>query len=279
MSQYPGPDPDDPFSQPPNESGTPADQGTPPADPGATRTPEGSGVEETAPIQREEMGYWEKKALEDRARLRQEANPPGGQPGDQPGDQPGADQQGAPPAAPLPPPAPPSYGQADPQYGAQQGAQQGPQYGPQYGPPYQTPPPQDPQWYGAPGGGYGQYQQPPSGPYGQQGYGQQYGYTYLVPNHPQATTALVLGLIGLIGGCLCGLPLLASPFAWAVGARAKREIAAAQGQLGGAGNAQAGYVTGIIGTVLLVLAVFALVLLLVIGIATDGSAEPTFTEF
>ncbi len=269
MSQYPGPDPDDPFSQPPNESGTPADQGPPPADAGAK--PEGSGVEETAPIQHEEMGYWEKKALEDQARLQQEANPPGGQPGDQPGDQSGdqqaGDQQDGPPAAPPPPPAPPSYGQEDPQYG------------PQYGPQYQTPPPQDPQWYGATGAGYGQYQQPPSGPYGQQGYGQQYGYTYLVPNHPQATTALVLGLIGLIGGCLCGLPLLASPFAWAVGARARREIKEAHGQLGGAGNAQAGYVTGIIGTVLLALAVFALVLLLVIGIATNGSAEPTFTEF
>ena len=42
--------------------------------------PEGSGVEETAPIQREEMGYWEKKALEDQARLQQEANLQGGQP-------------------------------------------------------------------------------------------------------------------------------------------------------------------------------------------------------
>ena len=154
----------------------------------------------------------------------------------------------------------------------------GRQYGP-VRPQYQTPRRRTRQGYGAAGGGYGQYQQPPSGPYGQQGYGQQYGYTYLVPNHPQATTALVLGLIGLIGGCLCGLPLLASPFAWAVGARAKREIEAAHGQLGGAGNAQAGYVTGIIGTVLLVLAVFALVLLLVIGIATDGSAGPTITEF
>src|SRR4029079_7109899 len=125
MSQYPGPDPDDPFSQPPNESGTPADQGPPPADAGAK--PEGSGVEETAPIQHEEMGYWEKKALEDQARLQQEANPPGGQPGDQPGDQSGdpqaGDQQEGPPAPPPPPPAPPSYGQEDPQYG--------PQYGPQ----------------------------------------------------------------------------------------------------------------------------------------------------
>ena len=271
MSQYPGPDPDDPFSQPPNESGTPAEQqppadadatppadagATPPADAGATPPPEGSGVEETAPIQREEMGYWEKKALEDQARLQQEANLHGGQPGDQSAGGQQAGQQG-------PPPPPPPYGQQDPQ---------------QYGPPYQTPPPQDPaQGYGAPGGS-GQYQQPPSGPYGQ-AYGQQYGYAYQVPNHPQAMTALVLGLIGLIGGCLCGLPLLAAPFAWAVGARAKREIEASHGQLGGAGNAQAGYIMGIIGTVLLVLAVIALLLFVVVVIASEGSSGPTTSEF
>jgi len=272
MTQYPGPDPDDPFSQPPNESGTPADQPTPPAEGDAT-PPAGSGVEETAPIQREEMGYWEKKALEDQARLQQEANqqggPPGEQPLDQPGDRPG-DRRGDRPPPPTPPA--PSYGQQDPQSG-----------------PYQAPPPQDPQQaYGA-GGGYGQYQQPPAGQYGQQQYGQQqygqqpygqqYGYTYQVPNHPQATTALVLGLVGLIGGCLCGLPLLVAPFAWAIGARARREIAASHGQLGGAGNAQAGFVMGIIGTVLLVLAVIGLVLLVVIGIATEGSSGTTVTEF
>jgi hypothetical protein len=267
MSQYPGPDPDDPFSQPPNESGTPEEQpppadagATPPEDAGATppadagATPPEGGVEETAPIQREEMGYWEKKALEDQARLQQEAHLHGGQAGDQSA---GGQQAG------QPPPPPPPYGPQDPQ---------------QYGPPYQTPPPQDPsQGYGA-AGGYGQYQQPPSGPYGQ-AHGQQYGYAYQVPNHPQATTALVLGLIGLIGGCLCGLPLLASPFAWAVGARAKREIEASHGQLGGAGNAQAGYIMGIIGTVLLVLAVLGLLLLLVVGIATEGSSGPTISEF
>ena len=264
MTQYPGPDPDDPFSQPPNESGTPADQPTPPADGDAT-PPAGSGVEETAPIQREEMGYWEKKALEDQARLQQEANQQGGPPGDQPGDQP-ADRPGD-----RPPPPPPPYGQQDPQSG-----------------PYQVPPPQGPQQaYGA-GGGYGQYQQPPAGQYGQQygqqqygqqPYGQQYGYTYQVPNHPQATTALVLGLVGLIGGCLCGLPLLVAPFAWAIGARARREIAASHGQLGGAGNAQAGFVMGIIGTVLLVLAVIGVVLLVVVGLATEGTPGTTVTEF
>ena len=265
MSQCPGPVPDDPFAKPPNESGAPTEQ-PPPDDAGATPPPEGSEVEETAPIQREEMGYWEKKALEDQARLQQEANRQGGQSGDQSaqqggqqGGQPGGEQAGQ-----QPPPAPPPYGQQDPQYG----------------PPYQTPTPQDPsQGYGAVGGGYGQYQQPPSDPYGQQAYGQQYGYTYEVPNHPQATTALVLGLVGLIGGCLCLLPLLASPFAWAVGARAKREIEASHGQLGGAGNAQAGYITGIIGTVLLVLLVFGGLLLLVIGIASGGSSGPTISQY
>ncbi len=108
-------------------------------------------------------------------------------------------------------------------------------------------------------------------------YGQQYaGYTgYQVQNHPQSTTALVLGLVGLIGGCLCGLPLLVSPFAWAISARVKREIAASHGQLGGEGNAQAGFIMGIIGTALLVVAVIAVIGLLAVGFATDSTSSVT----
>ena len=38
------------------------------------------------------------------------------------------------------------------------------------------------------------------------------------PDHPQATLALVLGLVGVVGAFIfCGVPLLVSPFAWAVG--------------------------------------------------------------
>jgi hypothetical protein len=136
--------------------------------------------------------------------------------------------------------------------------------------------------------GYGQQpygQQPYGQGYGQQGYGQPgygqpvYGYPGAgypampqVADHPKATQAMVLGLVGLIGGFLCGLPVLASPFAWVIGARAKREIDASGGMLGGRDKAMVGMVTGIIGTVLLVLVV--LFVLFIIGIAvvspTDG---------
>lgn len=65
------------------------------------------------------------------------------------------------------------------------------------------------------------------------------------PDHPRATTALVLGILGLV---VCGV---AAPLAWATGRRALAEIDASQGRLGGRWMAQAGYVLGVIGTFLL----------------------------
>lgn len=103
-----------------------------------------------------------------------------------------------------------------------------PPYGAQ--PPGWTPPPQ------------GYYQPPP-------------------PTPGNATTALVLGILGLV---FCG-PFTAIP-AWIVGRNAVREIDASQGRLGGRGTAQAGYVLGIIGTVLA-----AVSLVIVIGVFALGS--------
>jgi uncharacterized membrane protein YjgN (DUF898 family) len=74
-----------------------------------------------------------------------------------------------------------------------------------------------------------------------------------LPEHPQATLSLILGILGLVA---CGI---AAPFAWQVGRRTVAEIDASQGRLGGRGAAQAGYVLGIVGTVMLGLAVLALV--------------------
>jgi hypothetical protein len=68
-----------------------------------------------------------------------------------------------------------------------------------------------------------------------------------VPDHPRATTALVLGILALV---LCGL---LGPFAWSIGKSTMNEIDASGGRWGGRGQAQAGYVMGIIGTVLLLL--------------------------
>ena len=117
------------------------------------------------------------------------------------------------------------------------------------------------------------YGQPPTQPYGQQpgygpppaygqppyggapGYGGQPGHP---PDHPKATTALVLGILGIV---ICGV---LAPFAWRIGKRTVDEIDASNGQLGGRGAAQAGYVLGLIGTILLVLGL-VLVVVLVLG--------------
>ena len=159
-------------------------------------------------------------------------------------------------------------GQQPPAYG-QNPYEQGP-YGQQ---PYGTPPPaQNPYGQQQP---YGQ--QPYGQPYGQQPYGQPgYGYGPQPPaNHPSATTALVLSLIGLIGGVFCGLPLVLSPFAWRAGARAVREIDANPGMYGGRDQANAGRIMGIIGTVLLVLGLIGLIGLIAVGVSTSDSSTVT----
>ena len=50
-----------------------------------------------------------------------------------------------------------------------------------------------------------------------------------------------------------------SPFAWAIGPSAVREIDATQGRYGGRDKANAGKIMGIIGTVLLVLGILAVI--------------------
>jgi hypothetical protein len=113
---------------------------------------------------------------------------------------------------------------------------------------------------------YGQqpYGQPPYGqpPYGQPPYGQApMGYP---PDHPRATTVLVLGILGLV---VCGI---IAPFAWVMGRSTLAEIDSSRGALGGRGAANAGYILGIVGTVLLGLA--ALMVILFAGIAVLGAA-------
>ncbi len=109
---------------------------------------------------------------------------------------------------------------------------------------------------------------PPAYPPAQNPYASAYA---LVPDHPSATTALVLGLIGLIGGVICGLPLLFSPFAWVTGSKVVREVDASNGQLGGRGNGQAGMILGIIGTVLLVIALMAFIAMFIfVGAASNS---------
>lgn len=92
----------------------------------------------------------------------------------------------------------------------------------------------------------------------------QYDFTPTPPAHPSSTSSMALGLIGLIGILLCGgITLMLSPFAWALGSRALREIDADPMSYSGREQAQAGRVMGIIGTALLVLAIVVLVVFVV----------------
>jgi len=86
--------------------------------------------------------------------------------------------------------------------------------------------------------------------------------------HRGASNARTLGIVALVSAgvalfCCVTLPgVFCAPFAWAIGARARREIDANPGVYRNRGEAQAGVVMGIIGTVLGVL-----VLLVVVGFA------------
>ncbi|WP_067852266.1 DNA translocase FtsK 4TM domain-containing protein [Nocardia shimofusensis] len=105
-------------------------------------------------------------------------------------------------------------------------------------------------------------------------YPPQYGHPYASygpppQDHPQATTVLVLGILGLVLCQLC------APFAWFMGKRVLDEIDASGGAIGGQGSAKAGYICGIIGTILLLLYVLAIVLMVVLvligAISSSGS--------
>jgi uncharacterized membrane protein YjgN (DUF898 family) len=98
-------------------------------------------------------------------------------------------------------------------------------------------------------------QQPPPA-YGPPGYGD---YRPPPPQHPQAITVLVLGILSLV---VCGL---IGPFAWGMGSRVVREIDASGGRWGGHTEATIGRILGIVTSVLLVLSLLFVVLVFSFG--------------
>jgi hypothetical protein len=76
---------------------------------------------------------------------------------------------------------------------------------------------------------------------------------------------MVLGILGLV---LCSV---IAPFAWTTGRRTMAEIDASRGRLGGRGMAQAGYVMGIVGTVLLGLGLLMIAALVLLAVVTTGT--------
>lgn len=200
-------------------------------------------------------------------------NPPSQDPSQDP-QQPGQDPtQGSgsypPPSSGNEPPYGP-YGEQPGPYGQQPGQGQYGPYGqqPGYGQPGQQP------GYGAPGQpGYGQ-------PYSAQpGYGQPYapGGWQPAPKHPQATLAMVLGIVGLVGGFVCALPLFAAPFAWYIGGKAVKEIDADPQAYSGRSEASTGKILGIVGSVLLALGILAIAFFVVLGLS--GAFDPDYSSY
>ncbi|MDO7868661.1 DUF4190 domain-containing protein [Nocardioides jiangxiensis] len=105
---------------------------------------------------------------------------------------------------------------------------------------------------------------PPQAPY----YGQQQ-WLPAPPNDGGAIAAFVLGIIGIVGMCGYGFSLLLSPVALVLGRTSMKRIDSSQGQVAGRGFAQAGFIMGIIGTVLLVLGVIAAAVFFAALFSTD----------
>ncbi|VXA95184.1 conserved hypothetical protein [Aeromicrobium sp. 9AM] len=153
-----------------------------------------------------------------------------------------SDEQPGNPSDPTTPP--PGYGQQPPPPGY---GQQPPNWGNAYPPPPQYPPP---------------------------GYSYPYPQAPLPPKHPQATPAMVFGIVSLAGLFACVVPILLAPVAWILGAKAVKEIDANPAAHSGRGEANAGKIMGIIGTCLLVLVLLVIVVLVIVGLNGGFDDDP-----
>jgi hypothetical protein len=121
------------------------------------------------------------------------------------------------------------------------------------GPGYTTPPAAPP-----PTVGPVPYGAPPAGPASgsQPGWAPGYAPYAGSMDHKGATTSLVLGIISIVSllltpFCCITIPgVFCAPFAWGIGAKAKREIAQHPGVYGNVGSAQTGMWMGIVMTII-----------------------------
>jgi hypothetical protein len=144
------------------------------------------------------------------------------------------------------------------------------------GPDYVTPPAPPPPTSGPVP--YG----PQSGapPYGfQPGWAPAYGAAYPGSlDHKGATTSMVLGIVSIVSlvlgftCCFVTLPgIFCAPFAWGIGAKAKREIERQPGVYGNLGTAQAGMWMGVVMTFVGFLAIAGFAALVIwIGVANPS---------
>jgi Domain of unknown function (DUF4190) len=100
-------------------------------------------------------------------------------------------------------------------------------------------------------------------------YGYPQPYAPVPPTDGAGIAALVLGIVSLTFACAYGFGLILSPVALFLGRSSMKRIDASQGQIGGRGFAQAGFIMGIVGTVLLVLMLVALAVFFTALFSTD----------
>ena len=108
----------------------------------------------------------------------------------------------------------------------------------------------------------------------QPAYGMSSPYGVVPVSHPQSTTAMIFGILGIVFGLSCGIGGLLGIPGIVQGRRARDEIDAQPGRYAGRSQAVAGIVTGTIGVVIAALVVVAIVAV-VIGGSPPASSEPT----
>lgn len=102
------------------------------------------------------------------------------------------------------------------------------------------------------------------------------------PPHPEANSAMVLGIVGLCLSVMCGgIGVFVAPFGLFKGKRVMAEIDANPSAYSGRGNAQAGFITGLIGTILgaLLLLFWVAYVIFIIVMIFVVSEEPDITTF
>jgi hypothetical protein len=91
------------------------------------------------------------------------------------------------------------------------------------------------------------------------------GYAASPPTDGQATIALILGIVGLCCGIL-------GPVAFFLGQSSRSRIQNSGGTLGGYGQATAGWVLGIIDTVLLAIGILLTIVSFIVNSAGGGTS-------
>ncbi|MDN5804039.1 MAG: hypothetical protein L0H26_05540 [Microlunatus sp.] len=101
------------------------------------------------------------------------------------------------------------------------------------------------------------------------GYPQAYGQPYgTLPEHPQGTTILVLGIIGIF-------ITICAPIAWYLGSKAQKEIAASGARYSNEQNINIGKILGMVLTILAIIGLVIGVVVAVIAVLAVVAAQPS----